>query len=514
MVIIGLSSIVAIALIVTGILVFLALSNNIDLNDYVSIKTEGYEGYGNIDCEIDYAKLASDITGKDMSKYSDKSSMDLSYEEIKDSSSYYVIMSAVKVDTVYPEGKDDGNLSNGDVVKYTITLDHSVAAAYEIDVKNAVIEHKVEKLGASQSFNVLESIFVSFDGYNGFGTAKLMGTGFEKTVGSLKFRQSGDELDRIYYTDADGEENSIRVYIDMKSEGISNGDTVTIKTNADPEVFANYGIILEGLTKDVTVSGLKDSEVFDVTMYFDIETEGIDGNGTANITAKNSETVVGSIIFTTSAEEPNYVYYEDSSNSYNRGSIYVYIDNDSDLSNGDTVSIKTDTPADELSEYGVTLTNLTKEVTVSDLGTYAKKLSEIRESELNELYAACKIDLKNRMYEDWGPVVHDSWDSYEDQDIGNDLGAYKTILTSPKNTTSPDKNTLWLVLSVTLDDNSMDEPTVYYFYYAYKDVVVDSFGFLSIPEDYTPEKSHGFTSYDDMCKEYIKSFNLNVEESK
>lgn len=523
MIIAGVAGIVALALIAVGIVVFLALSNNIDMNDYVTVKVEGYDGYGVFTYEIDYDKLISDVLDEDISKYSDKSSADLSYKDIAEAgnamASYYSVVAGIKVDTVFPEGKSDGELSNNDVVKLTVSLDNAVAAKYNVDVKDAVIEHKVGGLGSAQSFNALEYVSATFSGYNGFGCAELFGTGFEKTVGTVKFTQDADDLSRIMYESENEYSGTILIHFDKDGNNLSNGDIVKIYVDMDSaDDLAECGIILEGTEKELTVSGLKDSASFDVTSKFGITVSGINGNGEVELEVSDSETVVGDITFTTSADEPGCICYSDNVGDFFTGVIYVDIEvseDDSDgLSNGDTVTITADisTASAELETYGVLLTGETKEVTVSGLGKYAAKLSDIDEDKLDDLFAECKLDLKNRLYDDWAYIVHGTSDTYEDQKIGRDLKAYKALLVTEKNDKSGE-NVLFLVLSVTLKDSSMNE-TVYYFGYAYENVAVSEFGTPIIPEGYTPEKSLGFTDYKALTDELKNDSSLKVEESK
>ena len=89
---------------------------------------------------------------------------------------------------------------------------------------------------------------------------------------------------------------------------------------------------------------------------------------------------------------------------------------------------------------------------------------------------------------------------------------HKMVLTTPKSTSSYTKNTLWMIFSVTISDNKITTPTVYYFAVAQSDVAVYVDGSLYF-DDYFSKYS-GRTSYDAVYTDLIDSYNLNIEVSE
>lgn len=130
---------------------------------------------------------------------------------------------------------------------------------------------------------------------------------------------------------------------------------------------------------------------------------------------------------------------------------------------------------------------------------------------MDEMVDAGKTVVNDYLNDDWNGAVHDDWRNYSDQKVGDDLKLYKTVLTTAKSSSSSTRNTLWLIYSVTLSDNTM-EPTVYYFAVTQQNIAVNNAGkiFHSNAKFY---KYPGSTSYEELKEDYIVSYNLNVIES-
>ena len=513
----------ALVALIALIVVLVSLSNNVDLEDYITITTTGYNGYGDIEYDVDADTFLIEEMGVEVDNYDYNDIDDLDdladmFSSASDSifsaaTASANLSAALDCEVTFPEGKEDGKLSNGDVVTYKFTFDQSIADMYDLDVDEVTIEHEVEGLKDAAVFNVLENISLTFDGYNGFGSAKITGEAFDKTVGNVNFTYD-PEYQYVNYNGSN--EGSGSMYIEFTSENynLSNGDKITLSVSyVDATYLTEDGVILDGLTKEFTVEGLKESASYDLFSNITIKTSGINGEGKAYASATDSTVTVGSITFTTTEGE-NYIYYNDANSSYNYGKIYFDFSDSYDLSNGDKITATADVYEDKFASSGVILTNLSKEHTVSGLGKYAAKIADIKSDSLTKLYNEFKKDLTNRLYDDWTDTVHDRWfGSYADQKIGSDMKLYKTILTTPKSTTNSTKNTLYLVISVTLKDDSMDADTMYYFYYKVNNAPVDTEGNLSLGDDYSVSKSSGYTSYEDIY-DSIESFSLNIEESK
>lgn len=510
--IIGLAGIGVIVLAIIIAIIAGVAGKTIKLKKYVTVTTEGYNGYASIDYEVDYAAMFKKMTGEDVTKFE---SME-DFESLKNSAALIekamLLEQGVDVEVTYPEGKADNRLSNGDVVTITLTFDEKTADKLDIKVKNATIEHKVEGLADANVYDVLSHFDVTFEGYQGSGKAVITPKESTETVGGVRFTVTKDRTRVDYYVTSNDWGDDFYVEISGSDDGLSNGDKVTVTAYADADELSEYGVILDGLTKEYTVSDLKEAASFDLLANHTVVFTGVEGEGKAVLSVKDSETTVGDIVFTTKADRPNYVYWEHVSESYNDGSFYIDFDKSTyNLKTGDVLTLRCTSDADYLLQYGVMLTNTSKECTVASLGKYAAVLADISADSITALTAKYTEDLKNRMYEDWGDVVHNSWSSFSEQSIGEDMALYKAIFTTSKNTASSEHNSLWLVFSVTLDDNSISTPTVYYFYYQIRNVVVGADGTVDMQADYSINKSYGYTDYNKLYSDRIDSFSLNIE---
>lgn len=509
--IIGLAGIGVIVLAIIIAIIAGVAGKTIKLKKYVTITTEGYNGYASIDYEVDFPAIFEKMTGEDVTKFEDLED----FESLKNSAELIqkamLLEEGIDVDVTYPEGKDSDRLANGDVVTLTLTFDEKVAEKLDIRVKNATIEHKVEGLVDANVYDVLSHFNVTFAGYEGNGEATIVPKDSTETVGGIRFT-TDDERTRVNYYVSSGDYEGY-FYIEINNdEDLKNGDKVTLTVNAYAEELSEYGVILDGLTKEFTVSGLKEAASFDLLANHTVVFTGVEGEGKAVLTVKDSETTVGDIVFTTKADRPNYVYWAQVGDSYNDGSFYIDFDKSTyNLKTGDVLTLRCTNDADYLARYGVMLTNMSKECTVASLGKYATVLADISADSITALTAKYTEDLKNRMYEDWGDVVHNSWSSFSEQSIGEDMALYKAIFTTAKSTASSEHNSLWLIFSVTLDDNSISTPTVYYFYYQIRNVVVGADGTVDMQADYSINKSYGYTDYNKLYTDRIDSFSLNIE---
>ena len=68
---------------------------------------------------------------------------------------------------------DDSNLSNGDKVKVSSSVDKDLLKAYKVKLKNGDKTIKVEDLVKVQEVNVKDYVQVEFSGFDGFGAVYL-----------------------------------------------------------------------------------------------------------------------------------------------------------------------------------------------------------------------------------------------------------------------------------------------------------------------------------------------------
>lgn len=293
---------------------------------------------------------------------------------------------------------------------------------------------------------------------------------------------------------------------------------VTFNFSCDEKVADEYGFKLNESSYEYTVEGLKDSEAFDVLQYFDVEFTGLDGEGQAKIVSRPGEETKGDMVFKI-AENSDCVYCENKSTDYS-SRINVVLDESSYLSTGNTVTLKADVTEDQFAGSGIMLTNLSKEFTVGTLGRYVSSLSEI-EGVITDQVENHKQKVMDWIYNDWSSAVHDSWRDFEDQKVLSDMTLYRMCLTTPKSSSSDTHNTLWLIYTVKLNDDRLEDPTDVYFAVRFDNIALDGEGnFLGNMSDGEWQSSmygtryHGTTDYTEFYNDNIDTFRVNVEESK
>ena len=217
---------------------------SINLNKYVTVSIDGYNTVGQATATFDYEKFENDY-GKKFEKIIRKKHL----SSYTGTSTGKFLMECVSGNL----DKETG-LSNGDVVTYKWNCDEEVARKYYgYKLKYEDIEVKAENLEEAKIFDPFEGIEVTFEGIAPNGYASMEGNPSEEAAQDL-----GYQFD--------------------KSDGLSNGDTVTITAynmyGADTTDYciSTYGMVPESLTKTYTVSGL-DSYVKAISEISDEELE-------------------------------------------------------------------------------------------------------------------------------------------------------------------------------------------------------------------------------------------------
>lgn len=504
--------VVAIALII----VFSILGKQVSMNDYMSITMEGYDGYGQVNAEFGYMSFGMRAAGdKDSKEYGDHdeeewfaalSSSEVSKDFRKNLKKAQTLVDSIAISYEYPEGESDGTLSNGDVIKFTIEYDEDAAEDLGLTIKDATFEYTVEGLQPIAQFDVLSYFDLKAEGYDGYGKVELVcnqsGT---KQVGNITFTmESGANY--IDYTTNEGYTGSIYVYINGDTYNKSNGDVISVELDISTDNYVYYGVELTGLKKDYTVSGLKETTEVDLLQYYKVEFAGLNGSGEAKVTPTQETLTVGDLTVDLASGEwkrdGDYVT-----------STYVRVSDSWGLSNEDVIKLYFNPSESTFSENGIKFKATEQELTVSNLAAYVTALSEIKDYSAQE--TAAKEVVNNYLLDDWAHAVHGRyWGSYSNQKIGEDMKLHKMILTTPKSTSSYTKNSLWMIFSVTVSDNEITTPTVYYFAVAQNDVAVYADGTLYSGEYYT--KYAGYADYNTLYEEKINSnsFNLNIDVSE
>lgn len=196
--------------------------------------------------------------------------------------------------------------------------------------------------------DAMEKLDVSFSGVDGYGTASVTNKyDWEEEVLEAI---GGDDPDDVSLLGDMMKIESAVSYEIFPDEGLSNGDTVTVKVTADNETVKEYKIAFKAGEKEFTVGGLKEVEQLDLFETVDVEFEGFAPYVKASIKKGNSSV-------------PVYVSYS--------------LDKTENLTVGDVVTVTAEYDENQLLEQGYTVKDGMKEYAVPECDRYAAQLAQI-----------------------------------------------------------------------------------------------------------------------------------------
>ena len=206
------AAVVVVALIAIAAVVIPNLGKTtIDLKDYISVYTEGYDGYGYLYLDGNYDAFRQKL-----------------YVAAQSSEPIYVFEDSIES----PVADQYEMLSNGDKITITWQMPEGLDKACKAKFKNETFTYKVSDLPKVEKVDIFEGCEFIVEGTAPYGTAYI------ESDYDLNF-----ELDR--------------------SGDLSNGDKVTVTISAWDEegdvqeyLARNYGVTAETLSKEYEVSGL------------------------------------------------------------------------------------------------------------------------------------------------------------------------------------------------------------------------------------------------------------------
>lgn len=220
--------VVAVALIIFAVVSLGKISENartINLDEYVVIKSEGYDGFGTASASIDWDGIEK--------KYGSKIKIN---SEIQNQYGGLVTlmkpMDYLKAAVNVSLDKNTG-LANGDVIKYTLTVDEGVYKTLNCKLEYENGTKKINTLQTVETFDVFEDLEVKFEGCSPNGT--------------VSFNYVGEILDN-------------QDFVCDKNKGLQNGDIITIslKNENASEYAEAFQKIPKSTSKEYKVSGLKE----------------------------------------------------------------------------------------------------------------------------------------------------------------------------------------------------------------------------------------------------------------
>lgn len=502
-----------ILVIIALIVLFSILGKQVSMQDYLNVKLEGYEGYSYMQYEFGDVSFGMRAVGdKDAKKFGDHDEKDdFSSFGSKDVPKKYrdnlekaqELVASIEVECQLPEGKSRYNLTNGDEILFTITVNEKLAEDLGLTIRDTTFTYVVEGLQKPATFDVLSYFDVKAEGFDGCGEIDLVcnftGT---KQVGDLTFiMQEGERY--IRYKDQDGGESYIWAELQGRATSRSNGDEVTGLVLLGADYLIEDGIELVGMEKTYTVSGLTEIQKVDLLAYYSVKFTGLNGSGVAELVPNQEELQVGDAVLDLQTGRwylnEQYVCSSRVQLNITRG-----------LSNGDEIVMTVSHDEAYIHQkVGVVFTATEKSVTVSNLATYIAQLDDFQNIPALEEFA--KEEVRNYLERQWAYAVHGSFGTYSDQTIGEDMNVYKMALVTPKSSSfSVKNNTLWMIVSVTLSDNEITTPTVYYFPVKINDPAVYGDG----TPYFSGTVNRGYTDYNTLYDKLIDADNVTIEISE
>ena len=213
------------ALIILLIIIIVGVNNanTINLNEYVTFKSSGYDGYGKGTAVIDWDKIEDKYKSK--VKFTQSAQRELG-SMAKSASPFSYLEDSVAVDV-----KNNKNLKNGDTVNYTWKVSDDLDKYVKVKLKYKDGTFNVKDLKKLDAVDVFENLKVGFSGI--------------APKGKISIEYTGNDLS----------END---FIVESGDSVSNGDTIVVKL--DERILENYaereGKVPAKMSQEYTVSGL------------------------------------------------------------------------------------------------------------------------------------------------------------------------------------------------------------------------------------------------------------------
>lgn len=220
----------AVVLVVAAAALSACGKTKVDLKEYVSIETNGFDGHGTVEVVVDHTRLGMALK------------LDEKLGELKDAEDFSDLMQKLGDGGVFYRlqcsADKSGNLKNGDEIKITAKNYEAVEEKYDASFSNTEFAYTVSGLDPVQEIDPFEGVTVSYEGglagYDGY-------SGYRVNV------QSPEEYENLIF------------YKFSTPDGIKAGGTVTVICEYDEQRLAEQGyVVKEGApeSKDFTVEGI------------------------------------------------------------------------------------------------------------------------------------------------------------------------------------------------------------------------------------------------------------------
>ena len=229
--IIAVCSAAAAVVLVSLIAIIVSFTGQIQVKDYIQVETNGYNGYGTIQTELDYDRLSA--LAKKGGANASKSSASSSFSS---SSLKSLLNTAIEIDVSQTK-----NLKNGDSVAITVIENKEalkqLKKQYGLKLKCSDFTYTVSNLPEAEQINPFDYLKVTFTGVDGNGAYELETVG--GTVGNLTITSCYDDEIKIYNKTTD-KTYRYEFYAEGKSGNLTNGTQIKITVEQPEE---NLGFV-------------------------------------------------------------------------------------------------------------------------------------------------------------------------------------------------------------------------------------------------------------------------------
>lgn len=229
----------------------------VDLDSVYVVEFDGSNGMGNATAYVDpyslAALLASD-TDDSMDIYSMEDMNDLA-DAFQTGVSYYSLMNSFEMTL-----DKDSDLTNGDTVTATITYNEELAKEMNMKFKNTTKTFTVSGLKELETIDAFEDLEIEY-----YGASP-----------ELEIKSIHGKYNDLYLT-----------YTANKTEGIANGDVITITCDTDAGILADQGYALADDATEITVAD-HDAYVTDISQLSEANMEEIKENAIAVCRKENT----------------------------------------------------------------------------------------------------------------------------------------------------------------------------------------------------------------------------------
>ena len=318
----------------------------------------------------------------------------------------------------------------------------------------------------NKSMDLNEYVEVEFEGYGGYGKARIVfdEERFEEDYGKTKFRgPDADAYNHFYESVTDCILSEFIEFEIDEGGDLSNGDKVKVKWDCDAgkiKSLTGYTAVYENVV--VEVEGLEEVPLFDAFEGLEVIFDGASGVGTAVVCTEN--VVEGS------------------------AKLKFELDKYSYLLNGDVVTVSIVLEQEENSEEwflencGGVPKVLQKQYTVEGLSDFAKALSQISESSMKEMDDYVRQSMEEHVELDWS-----------DKEKLDEMELLGNYFLTPKEEDGMVYNVLFFVYKIRVVNTEYPEGMDYYHYTYFANLLVDEEGNVG---DYQERVGTPYGGYD------------------